>query len=89
MDRFRACERQAREQGKGLWATGFAAPPASSATEQTSSSPTVVIRGNRRSKIYHLPSCPDYARLSVENTMLFASEADARRAGYRKAKNCP
>jgi endonuclease G len=45
--------------------------------------------GNRRSKIYHLPDCPGYDQVSAQNRVTFASAADAERAGYRKAGNCP
>jgi phosphatidylserine/phosphatidylglycerophosphate/cardiolipin synthase-like enzyme len=47
------------------------------------------VRGNRSSKIYHLPTCPAYDTLSPKNIVSFPSEAEARRAGYRKADNCP
>jgi phosphatidylserine/phosphatidylglycerophosphate/cardiolipin synthase-like enzyme len=47
------------------------------------------VRGNQRSHVYHLPSCPAYNALNAKNIVPFASEADAQRAGYRKAGNCP
>ena len=47
------------------------------------------IHANRQSKVYHLPSCPGYDRVSEKNAVLFSTEAEARKAGYRKAKNCP
>jgi len=47
------------------------------------------IRGNRNSKIYHLPGCPGYETMSPANIVPFASEDAAQHAGYRKAKNCP
>jgi hypothetical protein len=40
-------------------------------------------------KIYHLPNCPDYNKVSEKNRVPFASEADAVKAGYKKARNCP
>lgn len=47
------------------------------------------IRGNRNSKVYHLPKgCPSYSRVSPQNIVSFKSEAEAQAAGYRKAKNC-
>src|SRR5262249_471463 len=51
--------------------------------------PEGAIQGNRQSKIYHLPSCPNYATVTDKNVVLFATEVNARKAGYRKAKNCP
>jgi hypothetical protein len=47
------------------------------------------VRGNKHSKIYHLPGCPGYQAMSLANIVTFASEAEAQQAGYRKAKNCP
>jgi phosphatidylserine/phosphatidylglycerophosphate/cardiolipin synthase-like enzyme len=47
------------------------------------------IYGNRKSKVYHLPGCPGYGRMSQATVISFANEADAVQAGYRKAKNCP
>lgn len=40
-------------------------------------------------KIYHLPNCPDYSKVTERNRVLFKTEAEAQTAGYRKAKNCP
>lgn len=38
-----------------------------------------VIRGNRNSKVYHLPEgCPSYDRISERNIVEFQSEAEAR-----------
>jgi hypothetical protein len=52
------------------------------------------IKGNinrKGKKIYHLPSCPDYARTEVsrDGERYFSSEAEARAAGWEKARNCP
>lgn len=45
-----------------------------------------VIKGNRKSKIYHVPGGASYNRISVNNTVYFNSESDAQAAGYRRAK---
>jgi hypothetical protein len=47
------------------------------------------VRGNKHSKIYHLPGCPGFEAMSPANIVAFASEAEAQQAGYRKARNCP
>jgi endonuclease YncB( thermonuclease family) len=57
-------------------------PPANSAKE------SIAIIGNRRSRIYHLPNCPNYQDVSERNRVLFSSKEEAERAGYRMAKNC-
>ncbi len=54
-----------------------------------SSSHADEIIGNKRSHIYHKPGCPDYDKVSEQNRMIFRSAAEAERAGYRAAKNCP
>jgi phosphatidylserine/phosphatidylglycerophosphate/cardiolipin synthase-like enzyme len=46
------------------------------------------IHGTRKSKIYHLPGCAGYERMSPANRVPFASEREAIAAGYHKAKNC-
>jgi methylphosphotriester-DNA--protein-cysteine methyltransferase len=58
-------------------------------TEIAGASQGTVVRGNKRSKVYHLPPCPGFAAVSPTNSVAFASEADAQAAGYRKAGNCP
>ena len=48
-----------------------------------------VVMGNRNSKIYHLPNCPNFDDVSAKSRVLFRTEAEAAAAGYRKARNCP
>jgi len=47
-----------------------------------------MIHGNKKSHTYHLATCPSYGRLSAKNTTSFATEEEAMKAGYHKAKNC-
>lgn len=44
--------------------------------------------GNKNSKIFHLPGCSGYDRVSEKNRVYFNSAAEAETAGYRLAKNC-
>ena len=45
------------------------------------------IRGNQRSKVYHCPGQDAYEDMAdSKNLILFSSEEEAQRAGYRKAK---
>ncbi len=47
------------------------------------------IRGNKNSRVYHLPTgCPSYELVSPRNIVEFTSEAAANDAGFRKAGNC-
>jgi deoxyribonuclease-1 len=47
------------------------------------------VHGNKNSKVYHLPTCPEYAGMNPASRVTFPTEAEAQQAGYRKAKNCP
>ncbi len=53
------------------------------------SMPSGPIIGNRRSRIYHWPGCPNYNDVSPQNRVIFQSREEAERAGYRAARNCP
>ena len=57
---------------------------ASTTVTQTSAQ----VRGNKNSKIYHLPGCSGYDKVSEKNLIVFNSTAEAEAAGYRIAKNC-
>jgi len=46
------------------------------------------IHANKKSKVYHLSTCPGYTKVSEKNLMSFATEDEATKAGYHKAKNC-
>lgn len=47
------------------------------------------IIGNRRSRIYHWPGCPNYDDVAPQNREYFRTKEDAEKAGYRAARNCP
>ena len=47
-----------------------------------------MIHGNKKSRTYHLATCPSYGKLSEKNIVSFATEDEAMKAGYQKAKNC-
>jgi len=49
----------------------------------------ISIRGNRNSKIYHWPGCPNYDDIAPHNRVPFRTREEAERAGYRAARNCP
>ena len=99
-----ATEAQARTAGRGFWAAGarkpqcvtraaagsaarppLASPPARSAPPTTSTD-TGMVRGNVSSKLYHRASCPNFRCRNC--TRVFASEADARAAGFQPSGDC-
>ena len=46
------------------------------------------IIGNKKSKVYHLPGCSSYSRVSEKNQVRFESAEAAEKAGFRIAGNC-
>lgn len=45
----------------------------------------VKVIGNRKSKLYHMPGMKHYHRVRSPNRIVFNSEAEARKAGFRRA----
>lgn len=45
--------------------------------------------GSKNSDKYHLPDCPGAKQISEQNKVWFDSIADAEKAGYKPAGNCP
>ena len=62
--------------------------PVASAVKPQSTESTLKIVGNKNSKIFHLPGCSGYDRVSEKNRVYFNNAAEAETAGYRIAKNC-
>jgi len=64
--------------------------PATRGRRSTKATPPVResngFRGNENSKLYHAPWCPNYNCRNC--TRLFASEAEAKMAGFRPAADC-
>jgi endonuclease YncB( thermonuclease family) len=76
---------EAEERGAETVRTGRA-PRAPSLRAEPDASGGCTIKGNRGSNgwIYHVPGMPYYARTNAEE--MFCSEADAKAAGYRRAR---
>ena len=92
---YEQAESRAREERRGLWSEpGPLAPWDLRAAQRGQSVETELeaassqIVGDRDSKIYHRSDCPDYSKVSERNRAMFATEAEAVAAGYKKAKNC-
>lgn len=69
-----------------------AAPPIPSAGPPSPAPSTAAggtVRSNTARKVYHRPDCPGYNTIAAHHRVEFASETDARAAGYRMARNCP
>lgn len=86
---YEEAEAAAREAKRGLWAQPRPVAPwefrrPTVATGQAAGP----IVGNLRSRVYHLPTCPDYGRVAERNRRAFQTEDEAQQAGFRKAGNC-
>jgi len=66
-------------------ATPNASPSQGNTNTAAATGPVI---GNKNSKIYHLPGCPGYDKVSEKNQVKFQTVEEAEAAGYRKAKNC-
>jgi micrococcal nuclease len=97
VDTFRKVQRKAETAGNGIWSIedyvqekGYAPE----AAEQQSEVPEAIsdrtcegkIKGNRNSKIYHVPSGNYYDEVSEQNIVWFCTEEEAKAAGFRASK---
>ena len=88
-------ERQARESRNGLWSHPDPVPPwefrrggkaSSESDNQTLKTEGNIYHGNRRSNVFHQPSCKDY---NCKNcTIIFHSRDEAIKAGFRPCGGC-
>lgn len=46
------------------------------------------IFGNRRSRIFHVPTCPEYHSVAENNLVIFSTVDEAEDAGFVGSKNC-
>lgn len=87
---FRDLAETSRREGWGVWGAPAGAP--SNLPErrwqarQASPAPEGAVRGNRRSKIYHLPGQQGYDKIAPGNIVVFESPEAAEAAGYRAAR---
>lgn len=93
---FLQAQQEAREHGRGLWATCIEGLNSTiSPSVEGVRSTQCTIKGNisgSGEKIYHLPGCGSYDKTSIDEgrgERWFCSEDEAAAAGWRKAKNCP
>jgi len=94
-ERFRAAERSARQEHRGLWGgvcDAYVSVPVS--VPDISAPSGCAIKGNVSAsgeKIFHVPGCKSYEKTVINeeaDERWFCSEAEARAAGWRKALNC-
>ena len=92
-----AAESRARSSGVGFWAATATKPQCVARSRGASAStppaprppaagPAIQVRGNVSTGVYHRPACPNFTCRNC--TRVFASEAEARSAGFRPAGDC-
>ncbi|WP_311480772.1 thermonuclease family protein [uncultured Anaerococcus sp.] len=72
-------ERSAQDNKLGIWSDG---------TEQKEEKidQTHLIKGNKNSKVYHLPEWDSYDTVKEKNAVYFETEKEAKDAGFRPAR---
>lgn len=96
-DLFNRLSQNARNGRWGLWGAPAGAPsnvykpapapkPSYNTPSYTPNTGQGVIKGNRNSRIYHLPGQQSYNKISAKNVVYFNTVAEAQAAGYRPAK---
>lgn len=90
-------EQEAIRGQKGLWNSDYGTKEApvtpkiqsDNRTESTlkTNPEEQKIKGNKKSKIYHMPTDPDYNKMNEQNVVYFDSEKEAEAAGFRRAGN--
>jgi len=97
LSQFQAAQREAEEEGIGMWgACDYKSASADAEREQDSDpfSKECVIKGNinkRYEKDYFLPGCPNYKRVKIDprkGEKWFCTEDEAKADGWQKSAAC-
>ncbi|WP_320798611.1 thermonuclease family protein [Peptostreptococcus porci] len=95
-DLFSKLQSSAREKNIGLWNPNLekkfnngdsGEKNISTNAKKSSDTTSNKIKGNKKSKIYHLPGSKTYSQVSEKNAVYFETEQDAIDAGYKKSGN--
>lgn len=74
-------ERSAQDNKLGIWSDGT-----KSAKENEKIDGSYLIKGNKNSKVYHLPEWDSYDTVKEKNAVYFETEKEAKEAGFRPAR---
>lgn len=87
---FRAAEKFARENKKGIWATADLAPrpPPQKDTVKEKTSGEDFYLASRNSEVFHRPDCGSVKKIAPHNLMRFETRPDAIKTGRRPCKGC-
>ena len=87
---LRRLQAETKAARRGLWAEAGAVAPwdwrAGKGRGEAMAPGSVV--GNRRSKLYHSPTCRGGAKIGEGNRVVFQGTGPAEAAGYRRAGDC-
>ncbi len=83
-----AAQTDAQRSGAGFWAQGAPKPACAVGTLKTQVPAGVAgpFHGNRSSRVFHAPSCPNYNCRNC--SVVFATGAEAEAAGFKPAGDC-
>jgi len=88
-DLFVSLEREARENGLGLWALASISPTPSSTPSPSPTQTTAAnYIGNSNTKVFHRPTCKYVSQIAPEHIVYFSTREEAISAGYRPCKVC-
>jgi len=74
-DMLLACQKKAMDEERGLW------------QEKKKDTETTYV-GNKRTYVFHRPTCPLARKISEKNRIIFRSRMDAIRIGYSPCRQC-
>lgn len=74
-------EKSAQDKGLGIWSD-----PTNLIISEEKVEEAYLIKGNKNSKVYHLPEWDSYETVKEKNAVYFETEKEARDAGFRPAR---
>lgn len=80
VNHFKKLEKEAREQGRGLWAS--AKPVIPGIKKETCYTASI------KSKVFHSSGCPHVKKIIESNKVIFSTREEAVKSGRRPCKKC-
>lgn len=74
-------EKSAQDKGLGIWSD-----PTNPIISKKDVGENYLIKGNKNSKVYHLPEWDSYDTVKEKNAIYFETEKEAKDAGFRPAR---
>ncbi len=80
-DYLEEIEKSAQENGLGVWSKGK-----NGGSQKGKIDKSYFIKGNKNSKVYHLPDWDSYNTVKEKNAVYFENEKEAKEAGFRPVR---